>query len=221
MPRAERPTPRPDERELPTGTVTFLFTDIEGSTRLFQALGDGYRQVQADHFALMRSAINDGEGVEVKTEGDAFFVAFEAGSQAVSCAVDAQRRFTADQWPASHQLRVRMGIHTGEAAVIDGDYLGIDVNLAARIAAAAHGGQILTSAATRGMAAAGLPEGIALRPLGEHRLKDFPRPIALFQRTSGARLPRVPQLLHRGEQPDQRTQPIPWPGLGSDVAGPA
>jgi predicted ATPase/class 3 adenylate cyclase len=168
-------------RALPTGTVTFLFTDIEGSTRLLEELGERYRAVQDDHFRLMRAAIAEGEGAEIRTEGDAFFVVFHTAPQAVRAAVAAQRALADQHWPHGESLRVRMGLHTGEGILGGDDYLGIDVNRAARIAAAGHGGQVLLSEATRALAEASLPVDVSLRDLGRHRLKDLARPERLYQ----------------------------------------
>jgi len=162
--------------ELPTGTVTFLFTDIEGSTRLLQELGDRYAAVRDQHAAIVRRAIATGGGVEVNTQGDSFFVAFPTPVGAVQAAVAAQRGLHAHRWSAGAPLRVRMGLHTGEGVPGGEDYVGIDVNRAARIADAAHGGQVLVSGATRGLVERALPEGISLRDLGEHRLKDIVHP---------------------------------------------
>lgn len=130
---------------LPTGTVTFLFTDIEGSTRLLQELGEVYRTVQDQHSEIVRRSVAGAGGTEVRTEGDSFFAAFLTPRDAVSAAVVAQRSLASNRWPHGRPLRVRMGLHTGEAVLGGGDYLGIDVNRAARIAAAAAGGQILLS----------------------------------------------------------------------------
>jgi predicted ATPase/class 3 adenylate cyclase len=168
-------------RALPTGTVTFLFTDIEGSTRLLEELGERYRAVQDDHFRLMRAAIAEGEGAEIRTEGDAFFVVFHTAPQAVQAAVAAQRALADHHWPHGEPLRVRIGLHTGEGILGGDDYLGIDVNRAARIAAAGHGGQVVLSEATRALAEASLPAGVSLRDLGRHRLKDLARPERLYQ----------------------------------------
>ena len=168
-------------RALPTGTVTFLFTDIEGSTRLLEKLGSAYRAVQEEHFRLMRAAIAEGEGTEIHTEGDAFFVVFHTAPQAVRAAVAAQRSLASHDWPHGQPLRVRMGLHTGEGILGGDDYLGIDVNRAARIAAAGHGGQVLLSEATRALAQASLPPGVTLRDVGTHRLKDLARPERLYQ----------------------------------------
>jgi predicted ATPase/class 3 adenylate cyclase len=165
---------------LPTGTVTFLFTDIEGSTRLLQELGEDYREVQDQHAEIMRKAIADGDGVEVRTEGDSFFFVFLTPVSAVRAAATAQRALSAHDWGQGGPLRVRMGMHTGEGIRGGGDYVGIDVNRAARIAASGHGGQVLMSEATRALVEHSLPAGVQLRDLGEHRLKDIPHPERLF-----------------------------------------
>src|SRR5712691_6962622 len=162
--------------ELPTGIVTFLFTDIEGSTRLLQELGDHYAAVHDEYAEIMRRAIAEGGGVEIGTEGDSFFVAFDSPVGAVRAAVGAQRGLAAHYWSHGTPVRVRMGLHTGEGNPRGNDYVGIDVNRAARIAAAAHGGQVIFSDATRGLVERALPEGTSLRDLGEHRLKDIDRP---------------------------------------------
>jgi predicted ATPase/class 3 adenylate cyclase len=166
---------------LPTGTVTFLFTDIEGFTRMLQQQGEGYRDVQEAHFAIMREAIALGGGHEVSTEGDAFFVAFLNPAGAVEAAVAAQRKLFAWQGPDGVSLRIRMGLHTGQGTVSGGTYLSMDVNRAARIGAAAHGGQVLMADSTRGLVEHALPEGVSLRDLGFHGLKDLPHPEKLHQ----------------------------------------
>ncbi|MFN2589307.1 MAG: adenylate/guanylate cyclase domain-containing protein, partial [Actinomycetota bacterium] len=162
--------------ELPTGAVTFLFTDIEGSTKLLQELADGYGLVQEDHMRLMREAIASGGGREIRTEGDSFFAVFPTPMGAMQAAVGAQRAFFSHPWPHGRPLRVRMGMHTGEGRLGGDDYLGIDVNRAARIAAAGHGGQVLISEATRAVVEDAVPEGVSLRDLGGHRLKDLAHP---------------------------------------------
>jgi class 3 adenylate cyclase len=176
----EQPAPgRSAGRELPTGTVTFLFTDIEGSTRLLQDLGDRYLVVRDEHAAILRRAIRDGDGVEVGTEGDSFFAAFPSPVAAVQAAVAAQRGLATHRWPTGFPVRVRMGLHTGEGVLGGDNYVGIDVNRAARVAGAAAGGQVIVSGATRGLVAGALPEGTALRDLGEHRLRDINLPLHL------------------------------------------
>ena len=167
--------------ELPTGTVTFLFTDIEGSTRLVQDLRDDYPALLERHAAILRAAIQRGEGDEVKTEGDSFFAVFRTASGAIRAAVDAQRALAAEAWPGGEDVRVRMGAHTGEGRLGTVDYVGLDVHRAARIAAAGHGGQVLLSDATRALVGEALPEGVTLRDLGRHRLKDIELPEHLFQ----------------------------------------
>jgi class 3 adenylate cyclase len=171
--------------ELPSGTVTFLFTDIEGSTRLLTRLRGGYADVLADHQRVLRAACDEYGGREVHTEGDAFFVAFARASDAIAAAVAGQRALASASWPEGVAVRVRMGVHTGEAAISRGDYVGLDVHRAARICSAGHGGQVLISSSTRELIAAELPPGVALRDLGEHRLKDLDRPEHLFQVVTG------------------------------------
>jgi predicted ATPase/class 3 adenylate cyclase len=174
------PPPRSPMTGLPTGTVTFLFTDIEGSTRLLQRLGDGYVAVRDAYAAILRRAIEVGGGVEVSTEGDSFFVAFPSPARAVEATVAAQRALAAHHWPMESPLRVRMGLHTGEGILGGENYVGIDVHRAARIAQAGHGGQVLVSAATRVLVESALPQGVALRDLGRHRLKDLALPEHLY-----------------------------------------
>src|SRR5262245_28746027 len=159
---------------LPEGTVTFLFTDIEGSTRLLQALGDAYAEVRDTHHRLLRAAF--AKGTEVGTEGDAFFVAFPVATDAVTAAVDAQRALASQRWPSGHPVRVRMGLHTGRGTVGAEGYVGLDVHRAARIAAAGHGGQVLMSETTLALTQHDLPPGTAARDLGSHRLKDLAKP---------------------------------------------
>lgn len=165
----------------PTGTLTLLFTDIQGSTRLLQSAPEIYPQVLARHHALLRSAIAAGSGTEVKTEGDSFFVVFRSAADAISTAVTAQLALHAANWPGGLDVRVRMGLHTGEVALMGGEYVGLDVHRAARIAASAHGGQVVLSEATGGMSAGRLPAGVSLRSLGEHRLRDIEVPERLSQ----------------------------------------
>src|SRR5947208_1223970 len=158
-------------RELPSGTVTFLFTDVEGSTRLLQEYGAGYADLLAEHRRALRDAFAVHSGVEVDTQGDAFFVAFRTAADAVAAADDGRQALEGSP------IRVRMGIHTGEPIVTDEGYVGIDVHRAARIAAAAHGGQIILSETTRGL----LDSAAPVRKLGEHRLKDLLEAERLYQ----------------------------------------
>src|SRR5919108_1194659 len=171
--------------ELPRGTVTFLFSDVEGSTRLLTRLGGRYADVLGEHQRMLRAAFDDHDGREVHTEGDAFFVAFARASDAIAAAVSAQRSLASRRWPEGVEVRVRMGVHTGEAEVRHDDYVGLDVHRAARICAAGHGGQVLISSSTRELIGDDLPGDVALRDLGEHRLKDLDRPERLFQLVVG------------------------------------
>jgi class 3 adenylate cyclase len=140
------PNPRTD---LPDGTVTLLFTDIEGSTQLLRALGARYAAVQHEHRALLRESFERHDGIEVDTQGDAFMVAFRSAADAAAAAVDGQRSLAAAEWPDKSRVLVRMGVHTGEPERGPEGYVGIDVVRAARIQAVAHGGQVIVSQLTR------------------------------------------------------------------------
>ena len=166
--------------ELPSGTVTFLFTDIEGSTRLLKQLGERYGEVLDAHRRILREAVEAREGREVDTQGDSFFFAFARANAALGAAVAAQRALAEHEWPEGAQLCVRMGLHTGEPAVGDERYVGLGVHRAARIGAAAHGGQVLLSSATRELVEEE-KHGVVVRELGSYRLKDIDRPERLFQ----------------------------------------
>jgi eukaryotic-like serine/threonine-protein kinase len=168
-------------RELPTGTVTFLFTDIEGSTRLLKRLGARYANVLEEHHRLLRTALAEFDGREVDTQGDALFVAFPRAKDAVAGAVAAQNSLAAHPWPDGADVQVRMGIHTGEPIVGSDRYVGVGVHKAARICSAGHGGQILLSSVTRALVEDDLPGRTSLRDLGEHLLKDLERPERVFQ----------------------------------------
>ena len=167
--------------ELPSGTVTFLFTDIEGSTKLMQQLGDAYVQAQVDHHAILREAFQSRKGAELRTEGDSFFCVFHGALDACSAAADAQRGFASHKWPDGGQIRVRIGLHTGEAPLVGDEYIGLDVHRAARVAGAAHGGQVLLSETTRALVEESLPKDLKLKDLGLHRLKDLARSERLYQ----------------------------------------
>src|SRR4051794_12115592 len=171
--------------ELSSGDVTVLVRDVEGSTRLLARLRDRYAEVLAEHQRLLRAAFDEHDGREVHTEGDGFFVAFARASDAIAAAVSAQRSLASQGWPEGVDVRVRMGIHTGEAELRQDDYVGLDVHRAARICSAAHGGQVLISSATRELVLGELPADVALRDLGEYRLKDLDRPEHLFQLVVG------------------------------------
>ena len=166
---------------LPTGTVTFLFTDIEGSTRLVQALGDDWVPVLEAHNHLVEKAITENKGVVVKTEGDSFFAVFSAALDALLASVQAQHALMEHPWPSEGVVRSRMGLHTGLGALGASDYVGLDVHRAARIADSAHGGQVVLSEPTAVLVERGLPEGVSLRDLGKHRLKDLAEPEAILQ----------------------------------------
>ncbi len=173
-----------DEPSRPTGTITFLFSDMERSTELAVELGAGpYREVLEQQQRLLREAFAAHGGIERGTEGDSFFVVFRDAPSAVATAVDAQRALAEAHSPSDTALRVRMGIHTGQGLPGGDDYVGIDVNRAARIASAAHGGQVLVSDATRALSIGSLPDGVALRYVGQHRLKGIPEPERLYQLT--------------------------------------
>ncbi|HEX6737279.1 MAG TPA: adenylate/guanylate cyclase domain-containing protein, partial [Vicinamibacteria bacterium] len=167
--------------DLPSGTVTLLFTDIEGSTRLLQRLGERYAAVLAEHERLLRAAFQAHGGHEVDTQGDGFFVAFPRAASAIYAAVEAQRALAAHEWPDGQAVRVRMGLHTGEPAVTGGRYVGLDVHRAARVCNAGHGGQVLLSQTTRDLVARDLPAGVALRDLGLHRLRDLTQAEHLYE----------------------------------------
>ncbi len=170
----------------PPGTLTFLFSDIEGSTRLLDELGsDAYTAVLERQAAILRAAFQDNGGREESTEGDSFFVVFDSAIAAVRAAVEAQRALATEPWPPGVEVNVRMGLHAGEASASAAGLVGLDINRAARIAAAAHGGQVIVSDAVRSLVTAGLTSdlgsGITLRGLGSHRLKDLREPQPLCQ----------------------------------------
>src|SRR5262245_59137711 len=155
--------------DLPTGVVTLLFTDVEGSTRLLQELGDSYGDALQEHRRRLREAFAEHNGIEVDTQGDAFFVAFARASNAVAAAAESQRAL------AGGPIRVRMGLHTGEPRLTEEGYVGLDVHKGARIATVGHGGQILLSQATQALVDADV------RDLGVHRLKDLSAPERIYQ----------------------------------------
>jgi len=167
--------------ELPTGTVTFYFSDIEGSTRLIQQLGDRYPEVLLAHHTIQREALRANHGHELRTEGDSFFIVFDSALNACAGAAAVQKALSDYRWPDSGQVRVRIGLHTGEATLVGNEYLGLEVHRAARIASSAHGGQVLISETTRALAEHALPPGLTIKDLGMHRLKDLGRAERLFQ----------------------------------------
>ena len=163
--------------ELPSGTVTLLFTDVEGSTRLVQQLGDDYGGVLDQLRGLLRKAVADAGGHEVDCRADELFAAFHGATDGIQAAVAAQQMVAAHAWPEHAEVRVRMGLHTGEPAVASGVYLGLDVNRAERICSAGHGGQILLSQTTRDL----VTERAELRDLGAYALAGLPRPERIFR----------------------------------------
>ena len=166
---------------LPSGTVTMLFSDIEGSTRLLGRLGSQYADVLSAQRSILRSAFAAWHGREMGTEGDSFFVVFSSAVDAANACVAAQQGLDSHAWPAGLPVRVRMGLHTGEPVRHEDGYVGMDVHLAARIAATAHGGQVVLSAATAHLVGERLPEGARLVDLGRHRLKDIDQPERIHQ----------------------------------------
>jgi class 3 adenylate cyclase len=190
---------------LPSGFVTFLFTDIEGSTRLARMLGDQYGHVLADHRRIIRDSLPP-ESVELFTGGESFFVAFSDAAAAIAFCVTAQRKLAAYSWPNGIGLRVRMGMHTGEARPVGGEYSSLHVHRAARVAAAAHGGQVLCSAGTA-RHAPNLPRDVTLRDLGGHRLRPFDDSEHLYQVVSPGLAedfpkPRTPASAVRDTEPN-------------------
>ncbi len=162
-------------------TLTFLFTDIEGSTALLARRGDLYPEILTDHHRLIRASLTAHGGEEIDTQGDAFFAVFSSPSACVAAVIEMQRAFGAHLWPGGEAVRVRMGIHSGEAAVAATGLVGLDIHRAARVAAVGHGGQILVSAATAVLLGDSMPAGASVRALGVHRLKDLSRPEQIFQ----------------------------------------
>jgi len=188
--------------ETGTATVTFLFSDVEGSTALLRSLRDGYSAVMGEHERLLREAWSECGGRELDADGDSFFVAFRRPRQAVDAAVAAQRAVAAHSWPEGVELRVRIGIHTGEASLAGDQYVGLAVHRAARICDAGHGGQILISETTRSLLEDEEEHlgGIELRDLGPQRLKDFDRPVRIHQLTPAGLGSDFPALRTAGER---------------------
>ena len=167
--------------ELPRGTVTFVFTDIEESTELLKRLDDGYHEVLSMHRMMVRDAFSAFDGIEIDTQGDAFFFVFPRARDAVAAAVEAQRVHAASRWPAGETVRVRMGLHTGEPALHDEGYVGLDVVRAARICTEGKGGQILVSETTRSLVGSGLPEGVSVFPVGQRHLRGIDEPERVYE----------------------------------------
>ena len=179
--QAETRRPATDVASLPRGTVTFLMTDIEGSTELLRALGDGYAKVLRDVRALIRAGVQKAGGHEVDARADEFFAAFRRPAQALAGAVAIQRGLQERRWPNGIEICVRIGIHTGRTTLAETGYVGIAVHTASRVCSAGHGGQILLSTAARDAMAVVRTDGITFRTLGTYSLAGLPEPEALFQ----------------------------------------
>jgi DNA-binding NarL/FixJ family response regulator/class 3 adenylate cyclase len=190
---------------LPTGVVTFLFTDVEDSTGLLQRLGDDYRAVMADHRRLVRSVVEETGGREVDCRADEFCIVFREPRDAAEAAIRSQRAHAEHSWPAEASLKVRMGLHTGEPALEEGDYVGLDLHRAARVCSVGHGGQVLLSQATRDLVAGALDAD--LKDLGEHPLKGIERPERIFQLV----VPGLPSEFPPLRFADAQAQPVGGP----------
>ena len=196
--------------DLPSGTVTFVFSDLEGSTRLLKELGDdGYVSMLGTHRALVREVFAAHGGSEIDTQGDAFFYSFSRARAAVAAAVELQRRHNEQEWPGGARVRVRLGLHTGEPVVGEEGYTGLDVVRAARIAADGRGGQILLSEATRAIVGDDLPDGVDVRELGSRTLKDIDKPEPLYELLYGG-----PELA-----PQEPATPVPAPAPEASQSG--
>jgi class 3 adenylate cyclase len=189
---------------LPSGTVTFVFSDVEGSTGLLKRLGERYAAVIAEHRRLVREGFGARDGVEIDTQGDSFFYAFARARDAVAAAVDVQRAHADHSWPAGERVRLRIGLHTGEPAVGTDGYVGIDVVRAARLAATGQGGSVLLSETTRALLGSSLPDGVSVHALGQRQLKDIDEP------------ERIYELEIEGVE-QAETTPVKIEGTGGDV----
>jgi class 3 adenylate cyclase len=169
------------QRKFPTGDVTFLLADIEGSTALLADLGDGYARLLGDVRRLVRAAVREAGGHVVSARGDDVFAAFERAPAALNGALGVQRAMQAGAWPKGSEVRLRIGLHRGRPALTDTGYVGLSVHAAARICFAAHGGQIVLSAAVRAGVVDSLPDGVTLRSLGAWRFRGLPEPVDIFQ----------------------------------------
>ena len=204
--------------DLPQGTVTLLFTDIEGSTLLLQRLGESYAQVLSEHHLLLRAIFEKWGGHEVDTQGDAFFVVFSRATDALNMTIEAQETLATHDWPEAASVRVRMALHTGEPKISASEYIGIDVHRAARLCSAGHGGQVLISQTTYDLIKDQLPVGASLRDMGVHRLKDLQQPEPIFQLVISGLPDDFPPLktldIHKNNLP---TQPTPLIGRDKDL----
>jgi predicted ATPase/class 3 adenylate cyclase len=204
--------------ELPTGTVTMLFSDIEGSTLLLSRIGPAYAEALDAQRRVLRKAWAEHGGTELGTEGDSFFVVFRTAPDAVAAATQAQRELAGYPWPGGAQVRVRMGIHTGSPTVHDGGYVGMDVHRAARIAGAAHGGQVVVSSATAELVSGYLDTDVHMRDLGSHQLKDIPVPEHLFQLTVDGLQAHFSPLKTLGAASSLPVPPTPLVGRDGELA---
>jgi class 3 adenylate cyclase len=166
---------------LPSGTVTFVFSDIEGSTALLKQLAGDYGDLIAEHRRIVRDTFGEHKGGEIDTQGDAFFFAFARARDAVTAAVAVQRAHVNREWPGGVKPRVRMGLHTGEPSLGEEGYLGLDVVRAARLCGAAKGGQILMSETTRALVGSSLPDDVSVLPVGERQLKGIDEPERVYE----------------------------------------
>jgi class 3 adenylate cyclase len=197
--------------ELPSGTVTFVFTDIESSTGLLKKLGERYRELLATHRRIVRTTFGSANGIEIDMQGDAFFFAFPRARDAVSAAVEVQRAHVSTEWPEGLPVRVRIGLHTGEPAVDDEGYLGLDVVRAARICTVARGGHVLLSESTRALLGSVLPDGVSVYPLGETHLKNIDEPERVYELAiSGVETDEVVEA--EATAADAPVEPAPRPG---------
>jgi class 3 adenylate cyclase len=198
--RSERAARTPDYSALPTGAVTFLMTDIEGSTTLLRHLEDGYAALLRDVRGVLRNAARRCGGRQVDVHGDEFLAVFARAGEAIEAAIDIQRRMDERDWPEVRRVRVRAGVHSGRPTLTDSGYVGISVHTVARVCFVGHGGQIVVSRATKTALGGSLPSGARLRSLGRHRLAGLPAPELLYQLEANGLERRFPRL---------RTSPTP------------
>jgi class 3 adenylate cyclase len=194
---------------LPVGTVTFVFSDIEGSTDLMKRLGASYADLISDHRRIVRDTFERHEGIEIDMQGDSFFFAFARARDAVAAAVELQRAHAEHEWPEGETVRVRMGLHTGEPAVGKEGYLGVDVVRAARLSATGAGGSVLLSETTRALVGSSLPEGVSMHPAGERILKDIDEPERLFELAiEGVEVTQTPAAKGKEDEWDRRSEEL-------------
>ena len=194
---------------LPAGTVTFVFSDIEGSTGLMKRLGTGYAELLADHRRIVRDTFERHQGIEIDTQGDSFFFAFARARDAVAAAVELQRTHGEHEWPGGETVRVRMGLHTGEPAVGEEGYHGVDVVRAARLSAMGAGGNVLLSETTRALIGSSLPEGVSLHLVGERILKDIDEPERVFElEIDGVEATQTPTVKGMESEFDRRSEEL-------------